>query len=172
MTRMYLRQHRAFTLIELLIIVMILGILAMLTVPNFTSAAGQARENSLKTTLKNFRTQIQFYNAHHNLYPGYPSGSASTPDATTFSRQLTMFSDGTGAVSATKTASATFGPYVEAMPANPINNLSTVLVVTGVNQSTVHDPDGTTGWIYEADTGRVYANVTSSDSAGHLYVTY
>ena len=45
-------RRRAFTLIEILIVVMILGILAAIVVPNLTGASTIARENTLSRKIR------------------------------------------------------------------------------------------------------------------------
>src|SRR6185295_7253169 len=65
----------AFTLIEILIVVVILGILATIVVPQFSNASINAKENTLKDELRYLRTQIVVYKAqHHDIAPGYPGG--------------------------------------------------------------------------------------------------
>src|ERR1043165_9868850 len=83
--------RRAFTLIEILIVVVILGILATIVVPQFSNASVNAKENTLKDELRYLRTQIVVYKAqHHDCPPGFPGGdqnaTATGPD---FISQLT-----------------------------------------------------------------------------------
>ena len=53
--------RRGFTLVEILIVVIILGILAAIVIPQFTNASQNARESSLQSTLQTLRSQIQLY---------------------------------------------------------------------------------------------------------------
>src|SRR5437773_6966159 len=107
-------HRRAFTLIEILIVVVILGILATIVVPQFSNASVNAKENTLKDELRYLRTQVVVYKAqHHDVPPGYPNGdqaaSASGPD---FIAQLTKPTDETGITNSTNTAVYKFGPYL------------------------------------------------------------
>ena len=52
---------RAFTLIEILIVVVILGILAAIVIPQFTDASQQAMEASVLTQLQSIRGQIELH---------------------------------------------------------------------------------------------------------------
>ena len=44
-------KNRGFTLVEILIVVIILGILAAIVIPQFTSASSDARNSSVASTL-------------------------------------------------------------------------------------------------------------------------
>lgn len=55
------RMHRAFTLIEILIVVVILGILAAIVIPQFTDASEDAQEASIHSQLQTLRSQIELF---------------------------------------------------------------------------------------------------------------
>ena len=67
-----MRSHRqdGFTLIELLIVVVIIGILAAIAIPKFTSAREKAFLASMKTDLRNLATLQDVY---HNSWYTYSS---------------------------------------------------------------------------------------------------
>ncbi len=153
-------RRAAFTLVELLIVVTIIGILATIVIPQFSSASSQARENALKDELRYLRTQIVVYKAQHRDNAPGVNGD--------FVQQMTMFTDETGATSATRTATHRFGPYVPRIAKNPINDLSTI-------EMTNQDPlvaDGGHGWKYNADTQAIIADVAGNDTVGTPFSQY
>src|SRR4026207_276153 len=59
------RRTTGFTLVEILIVVIILGILAAIVIPQFTNASQDARESSLLSQLQTLRSQIELYKLQH-----------------------------------------------------------------------------------------------------------
>jgi len=53
--------RKGFTLIEILIVVVILGILAAIVIPQFTDASDQANDASMKSQLQTLRSQIELF---------------------------------------------------------------------------------------------------------------
>jgi general secretion pathway protein G len=118
------RTHKGgFTLVEILIVVIILGILAAIVIPQFTSASQDARKNSLTSQLQTLRSQIELYKLQH--LDQLPSTLVGGTPAWT---QLTAKTDATGATG-TSTAFP-FGPYLQADPSNTLNGKTAMLVVT------------------------------------------
>jgi len=135
------RGRSAFTLVEILIVVIILGILASIVVPQFSNATAESRENSLRMNLFRVRTQLQIYNSQHN---------GQWPDLASFEDQLTAQTDVSG------NAGTEFGPYITEVPVNPVTGNN---AVGGVLD---YDPN-TSDWYYDETTGDFRAN----DSAEH-----
>jgi len=165
-------RDRGFTLVEILIVVVILGILAAIVLPRFSDASHQARENTLKDDLRYLRTQIQVFKAQHrDVPPGYPGGSLSaTPTETDFIQQLTLFTSEPCTTNSAQTTTYKFGPYLSRMPNNPINGFTTVTVVA--NGSPLPVADGATGWIYKPETQEILPNLTGNDASGTAYSQY
>src|SRR5215211_7879611 len=65
MTAIRRNRKGGFTLVEILIVVIILGILAAIVIPQFTSASQDARKNSLTSQLQTLRSQIELYKLQH-----------------------------------------------------------------------------------------------------------
>ena len=61
---------RGFTLIEILIVVVILGILAAIVIPQFTNASDEAQESQARTQLQSMRSQVQLYRVKNDVLPG------------------------------------------------------------------------------------------------------
>ncbi|MEA2709632.1 MAG: hypothetical protein QOF78_2233 [Phycisphaerales bacterium] len=141
------RRDRAFTLVEILIVVIILGILATVIIGLFSNSSKDASANALKDNLRNLRGQVQLYVAQHDSYPAQA----------TFIDQMTKFTDAGGAVSAVKTTTHIYGPYILQMPALPVGVNKGKFGVT----SMTYTPDF--GWGYDPVTGMIKANLPDAD---------
>jgi general secretion pathway protein G len=163
-------RFKGFSLVEILIVVMIIGILAAIAVPKFSNASQIARENALKDDLRLLRTQIGVYKSQHAANPGYPGGDTQqTPTAAATVDQLLKYTDGNGHVSETSSALYRLGPYLDEIPKNPVNGDAAIKIL-GPSDDFV--PDGTSGWLYQPATGMFKANVVGNDSAGRPVVEY
>ena len=68
-----LRKQGGFTLLELLIIVVIIGILGLLIIPNIIDAPKKNRETQRKTDLRGIQKGLEDYFVANNSYPTSPS---------------------------------------------------------------------------------------------------
>src|SRR5690349_23058161 len=66
---MFMRFVRAFTLIELLIVVAIIAILAAIAVPNFLEAQTRAKISRAKADMRTVTTGLETYRIDQNIYP-------------------------------------------------------------------------------------------------------
>jgi general secretion pathway protein G len=145
-----MQAKRGFTLVEILIVVVILGILAAIVIPQFTQASTEAKQNSLCSDLQTLRSQIELYKVQHN---------DTAPALATFTAQMMYTSDAAGNVNGTskaRTGVFQFGPYLERVPENPFNNSATIGAAGTVDSTTV-------GWGYDPATGEIRA----ADTAAH-----
>jgi len=62
------RDSRGFTLIELLIVVVIIGLLAAIAIPKFTTTKEKAYLATMKTDLRNLATAQEAYLYDHHQY--------------------------------------------------------------------------------------------------------
>ena len=63
------KKEGGFTLLELLIVIVIIGILALLIIPNITSAPKKARDTTRKTDLRAIQKNLAEYFTSNNTYP-------------------------------------------------------------------------------------------------------
>ena len=64
-----IKRESGFTLLELLIVIVIIGILALLIIPNITSAPKKARDTQRKTDLRAVQKGLEEYFVSNNNYP-------------------------------------------------------------------------------------------------------
>jgi general secretion pathway protein G len=169
---------KGFTLIELLIVVIIIAILAAIAIPQFSSSSGDAQESAMGANLSTLRSAIELYRVQHgNTYPSKNSskvgaectnGTPGTGDPDSelaFKDQLTMYSDASGHTCSVNAATYTYGPYLRAIPTEPITNANTVAVVTAVGAAPVSS-DSTTGWRFVNTTGAFQVHSTKKAQDG------
>src|SRR5262249_49669271 len=143
---------RAFTLIEILIVVIILGILAAIVIPKFAGATTTSRKISLKGELRQIRGAIQLYRVEHR---------DNTPDLVgTNWDAILLYSDAYGNTAATPDLTVNppvnCGPYLKDPPYNPLADSRIIDTVAGAG----------VGWVYDASNGTI---VATSDSAGTIF---
>jgi prepilin-type N-terminal cleavage/methylation domain-containing protein len=142
------RDRRGFTLVEILIVVIILGILASIIIGLFNNTSKDASYNSLKDDLRTMRSMVQLYLAQHGSYPALA----------TFEPQMTLYSDASGNTSPTRSTTYPYGPYILRMPPLPAGTEKGKTTVT-----TMSSYSAGYGWQYDPNTGKIRANCPDSD---------
>lgn len=127
-------NERGFTLVEILIVVIILGILAAIVIPQFTSASTDARQNSTKSLLQTIRSQVELYKLQHN--DDMPGWDGSAVDYDDFWADLTGKTDDAGA------SGGNLGPYLQSTPVNPLNSKTAVAAAPADDIGFVLTSDG------------------------------
>ncbi len=145
------RQAHGFSLVELVIVVVIVGLLAAIAIPRFSRGAAGASDSALSGDLAVLRNAIEMYAAEHN---------GTFPLAATFEEQLTQYSALDGTTSAAKDAAYPYGPYLHAVPALKVGanaGKNGVKAAPAIPTTA----DGTAdGWLYIQSTGQIFANDT------------
>jgi general secretion pathway protein G len=145
-------RRAGFTLIELVVVIMILGILAGVAAPKFFSTSGTATDNGVKQSLAIVRDAIELYAANNaGALPPCDAGGASF-----------------------RTAVA---PYIRggatAFPVCPVGPAAcrdfNITPVTGTPVGLVADG---TGWKYSTDLGTFIVNNENASSLGPIYSSF
>ena len=135
------KSRKGFTLVEILIVVIILGILAAIVIPQFTNASEDARKGNMKSQLQTLRSQIELFKLQHR---------DSAPPQATFWDFLTKYSTDDITVAPDGVASSAtltkYGPYMQAPAENPLTKSSSVAAAAG----------STVGWVYNETTGEIH----------------
>lgn len=136
------RSHDAgrptgFTLIEILIVVMLLGIMAAVVFPAFTNHSRQARQSTLVSSVHSVRSLIQAYRIQHG--DELPDLAAASGGGNHFEPLLIV----------TVYRGQNRGPYLQGVPVNPLTGGSNVLNATTFTINGVPDPVPGADFIYD-----------------------
>ncbi|MHC4624290.1 MAG: prepilin-type N-terminal cleavage/methylation domain-containing protein [Planctomycetota bacterium] len=158
-----MKAKSGFTLVEILIVVVILGILAAIVIPQFTDASTEAKESRLKSDLQTMRAQIELYKIQHNDdMPG--QGTGGSPAA--FDECMTMYTDVAGQLAATQSpGDGRYGPYIQQIPTNPFNDDDVV-----DEADTEPNSAGNNGWFFNTATGHFRPDDTESSPDGTAHI--
>jgi prepilin-type N-terminal cleavage/methylation domain-containing protein len=141
-------RRAAFTLIEVLIVVIIMAVLAATIIPQFSSSTKDAKDSSLKFNLHTMRSQVELYKEHHlTRYPEFSKFKDQMTKSTNVSGDL-----GTG-------TDYPYGPYFQNdVPANPFTGTNTLVKVGTPGAVPTGIVAGGAGWQYDESNGGLYPN--------------
>ena len=147
-----MNKSKGFTLIELMIVVVILGILAAIVVPQFTGATGDAKEARLLQDLQSVRSQIELYKLQHaGKLPG--DGTATVVAALTGMTDIA----GTLLPDTIPQGVGVYGPYLEKVPTNPF--VAAAVDGQSIEEGTTNAAaGGDNGWFLNTVTGAFFAD--------------
>lgn len=132
---------RGFTLVEILIVVVILGILAAIVVPQFTNAANEARGGNVDTQQSTIENQLELWAARNNgIYPD-------------------LVTDGWGEVGVDDETMVGMD-YLKAVPINPFNQSFAIEASEDPEADCLVGADAledASGWFYNRATGMIRA---------------
>jgi len=139
-------RRDAFTLIEVLIVVIIMAVLAATIIPQFSSSTKDAKESSLVFNLHTVQSQIELYKVHH---------LGKYPELSKFADQMTAKTNVDGG----STGDTPYGPYITGeVPENPFNNSNELVAVATPGTVPTAVVAGGAGWQYDETTGGFYPN--------------
>jgi general secretion pathway protein G len=127
--RMHARRLYGFTLVELVVVILVLGIIAAVVAPRMFDTADDARENVTKKNLAVIRDALELYKSEFGEYPDKSNVGTDLGD---FIR----------------------GPF----PAPKVGNGAGDNNVRSSNADPINNPGGSQGWIYNEATGEFRVN--------------
>jgi general secretion pathway protein G len=122
-------NRRAFSLVELVVVVLIMGILAAVAAPKMFDTSTSAKQNSTRQSLATLRDAIELYKAQNGSYPA----------AATLSTGL---------------ASYLKGPF----PQVQYGSHSGTSTVAASTDNPITSASGSEAWIYNESTGEIHVN--------------
>jgi general secretion pathway protein G len=145
-----MKRRSAFTLIELVVVVMIIGILAAIAAPKMLNLTGTATDNAAAQTLSVLRSAIETYaSQNQGTYPGTSQSTFQAALAPYLRGQFPNCPVGASGVAGTNTVSV-------------VSGASTVL-------SGAADASPTTAYKYNYTTGEIIINYHALNHSGVYY---
>jgi len=137
--------------VELVIVVVIIGIVAAIAVPRLAGATERATSATLAGQVRTFQNAVDLYAAEHDgRTPAHDADGNIDADAARFAQRLLERTDTLGHV----VPGGEFGPYLRAIPVNPVNKRDSLRVVA--------DPPDADGyaWRFVVSTSAIESDCT------------
>lgn len=133
-------RRKGFTLVELVVVILILGILAGVAAPKMLNTSAKATDNGIKQTLAIVRDAIELYQANNGgaLPPCDATGTTFIPVVQPYIRGATF-------------------------PKSPLLSGAVASQVKGVATTTA---DNSTGWMYNTGSGEFIINSNAVSASG------
>jgi prepilin-type N-terminal cleavage/methylation domain-containing protein len=139
-------RRLGFTLVELMIVMVVIGILAIVAIPKFSNTIARSREASIKANLAAIRSALSIY--YSNNDGEFPGDLGVLPMNVKYINKVPDVS-------------------IPNVPGNPGHDL--------VGLATAVDDGATGAWFYQpsgSQAGQVLVNCTHQDSAGRIWTSY
>jgi len=148
------KSAQGFTLVEILIVVIILGILAAIVIPQFTNASEDARKSSLTSQLQTIRSQVELYKLQHR--DTFPTDTGAADGIWEWERMTAKTDEDGAAYTGAVGQTGPFGPYLQAAPVNNLNGKAPMAPAVDDDAARL-GAYPTAGWIFSEATGKIWA---------------
>ena len=151
MYRARMTRRPAFSMMELVIVMVIMGILAAIAIPRISTAVERAKAEAVEASLSQVRNSIEVYKAEHE---------GRIPDKQ-FVAQMTQYSNVQGTTDTSLSPKFPLGPYLREIPKNPYSGSIAVrfLMTAGPIQAA---GSKNLGWTYNTATGEFAADCSDT----------
>ena len=134
---LYPNRRKGFTLVELVVVILVMGIVAAVAAPKMFDTANDARESSTKHSLTVVRNAIELYRTNTGKYPGEAGETDLKSDLVPYLQ----------------------GPF----PVSHMNGNDNTGSVTVTHTGDPLSYGGTTDWKYDSESGQFIANHDNLD---------
>ncbi|MCC6428724.1 MAG: hypothetical protein IT435_18120 [Phycisphaerales bacterium] len=155
------RSARAFSVIELVIVVMIIGCIASIAIPRLVNASERSSNVALLADKAAMQRAIDIYIAEHlERCPATGADGVVSTNEANFAARLTGKTKLTGEID----VAALWGPYLRQIPTNPMNDKATCRVDGAAAGANTH------GWRYDSAKRSILPDHSTGGGGGAIHV--